>query len=286
MPSSCAERKVKIRKCVRGFPGGKHSSWGKALSLSLKQLHPAVSTSAGREQNTAESYFPYLNIRALPIADIIWTTNMVSRPLMPRSHPSTQPDLGHRSISQFKSGKHRHSTATYIAHFLSHPQKTPTDQTMSVVYELFRTWPGAVRTDHPHSSMAAWGSNRDQVTSTHQLEERFGDSSPLGVLYELNAQVLFLGTTYDTNTCFHLAEYRRPDPPTKEFLIVQGRGQDRRLMTYRDVDTDSSIFRDIGEDFEAEQAIKIGKIGAATCRLFSLRSAVDFATVWLAKRNR
>lgn len=167
-----------------------------------------------------------------------------------------------------------------------HPQKTPTDQTMSVVYELFRTWPGAVRTDHPHSSMAAWGSNRDQVTSTHQLEERFGDSSPLGVLYELNAQVLFLGTTYDTNTCFHLAEYRRPDPPTKEFLIVQGRGQDRRLMTYRDVDTDSSIFRDIGEDFEAEQAIKIGKIGAATCRLFSLRSAVDFATVWLAKRNR
>lgn len=166
-----------------------------------------------------------------------------------------------------------------------HPSKTPTDRTMSAVYELFRTWPGVIRTDHPHSSMAAWGKDRDQLTHTHRLEERFGDSSPLGVLYELDAQVLFLGTNYATNTCFHLAEYRRPNPPRREFLIVQGKGSDRKLTTYRDVDTNSSIFKSIGDDFEAGQAVKIAKIGAATCRLFSFRSAVDFAVDWLTARE-
>jgi len=140
-----------------------------------------------------------------------------------------------------------------------HPDKTPTDHTMSSVYELFRTWPGAVRTNHPHTSVAAWGKHRDRITQVHRLEERFGDSSPLGVLYELNAQVLFLGTNYATNTCFHLAEYRRPSPPMREFLIVQGDGDERRLVTYTDVD--------------------------AECRLFSFRSAVDFAQDWLTGRS-
>lgn len=167
-----------------------------------------------------------------------------------------------------------------------HPQKTPTDNTMSVVYELFRSWPDVVRTDHPHSSVAAWGADRDQITSSHRLEERFGNSSPLAVLYELDAQVLFLGTTYTTNTCFHLAEYRRPNPPMKEFLIVQGVGDERALTVYKDVDTDSSIFASIGEDFEKVESVQINSIGAAACRLFSLRSAVDFAVEWLAERER
>ncbi len=166
-----------------------------------------------------------------------------------------------------------------------HPQKTPTDHTMSAVYELFRTWPDALRTNHPHSSVAAWGQHRDRIVRVHKLEERFGDSSPLGVLYELDAQVLFLGTTYSTNTCFHLAEYRQPDPPVREFLIVQGDDENRRLTSYEDVDTDSSVFETIGADFERERKVRIGRIGSATCRLFSFREAVDFAVNWLTHRK-
>jgi len=166
------------------------------------------------------------------------------------------------------------------------PNKTPTDKTMSAVYELFRTWPGVIRTNHPHSSVAAWGADRDLVTNEHRLDERFGDSSPLGVLYQLDAQVLFLGTTFATNTCFHLAEYRRPNPPKREFLIVSGIGADRRLITYTDVDTDSSVFETIGADFEAATTIRRGRVGAADARLFGLRSAVDFATEWLTKFDR
>ena len=117
------------------------------------------------------------------------------------------------------------------------------------------------------------------------LQERFGDSSLLGVLYELDAQVLFLGTSYATNTCFHLAEYRMPNPSVREFLIVQGSGDDRKLTTYLDVDTNSGIFEDIGADFEARHPVRIGQMGGAACRLFGLRSAVDFAVDWLAARE-
>ncbi len=166
-----------------------------------------------------------------------------------------------------------------------HPDKTPTDATMSAVYELFRTWPGAIRTNHPHSSLAAWGHDRARITEVHRLEERFGDSSPLGVLYELDAQVLFLGTGFSTNTCFHLAEYRRPNPPKRDFQIVRGEGDDRKLISYSDVDTNSGLFEAIGADFETEANIRNVRIGGAECRLFKFRSAVDFAVEWLAARE-
>jgi len=45
----------------------------------------------------------------------------------------------------------------------------------------------------------------------------------------------------------------------REFLIVQGDGDERQLVTYTDVD--------------------------AECRLFSFRSAVDFAQDWLMGRS-
>jgi aminoglycoside 3-N-acetyltransferase len=166
---------------------------------------------------------------------------------------------------------------------LYHPQKTPTDHTMSVVYELFRTWPGTIRTTHPHSSMAAWGKHRDSLVAVHRLDDRFGESSPLARLYHLDARVLFLGTTYATNTCFHLAEYRRPNPPVREFMIVRDIDGQRTLHRYIDVDTDSSVFEAIGAEFEAEMTVHQAKIGEAPCRLFSLPDAVDFAAAWLTR---
>lgn len=170
---------------------------------------------------------------------------------------------------------------------LFHPRKTPTDQTMSRVYELFRTWPGVIRTAHPHSSVAAWGHHRDTIVAEHRLEDRFGETSPLARLYALDAQVLFIGTTYATCTGLHLAEYRRPNPPARQYMIVREYNGKRQLHHYQDVDTDSSVFETIGTDFERQRKnestrnIHTASIGAAECRLFSLRDAVDFAQAWL-----
>ena len=175
---------------------------------------------------------------------------------------------------------------------LFHPQKTPTDNSMSVVYELFRTWPDVIRTHHPHSSFAAWGKHRNEVTGTHRLEERFGNSSPLGALYRLNARVLFLGTGYATNTCFHLAEYRLPRPKTRAFMSVQLIQGEKQLVKYYDVNTNSRVFESIGDDFETynkqagTSSIRSTSIGQAHSKLFELRTAVDFAVDWLVQRQQ
>ena len=163
-----------------------------------------------------------------------------------------------------------------------HPQKTPVDHTMSCVYELFRTWPGAQRSAHPHSSFAAWGQHRDEVLNEHNLADRFGESSPLRRLYDLDAQVLFLGTGYDTCTCFHLAEYRQPDPPMRSYFMVDRGGEQPVLGRYEDLDTNSSVFEALGMEFEARNAPAQHVIGEALCRLFSLRQAVEFAVSWLS----
>ncbi len=164
---------------------------------------------------------------------------------------------------------------------LYHPLKTPTVD-VGVVSELFRTWPGSRRSEHQHSSFAAWGKYRDRLLNTHRLDDRFGESSPLARFYDLAGSVLFLGTDFDTCTSFHLAEYRQGSPPTRTFkAIVLKRGK-RELIEYTDVDTDSGVFAEIGRAFE--QTCLVGKttIGRANCRLFSIQDAVNFATDWFA----
>ena len=84
---------------------------------------------------------------------------------------------------------------------------TPTN-TMGAVAEMFRQWPGSVRSDHPARSICAWGKNAAYLTQNHDLSDIFGESSPLAKLYALNGKVLLLGTGYNKNTSMHLADVR------------------------------------------------------------------------------
>lgn len=162
------------------------------------------------------------------------------------------------------------------------PARTPSEW-MGVIAENVRTWPGALRSDHPQVSFAALGRDAARIVAGHRLDDALGEQSPLGAVYRLDGKVLLLGCGYDSNTSLHLAEWRQEAPPR----AVTGSSVRRpdgtaEWTTWIDVVTDEADFERLGADFEATGAATTGPVGGATGRLMSQRALVDFATAWMA----
>jgi aminoglycoside 3-N-acetyltransferase len=165
------------------------------------------------------------------------------------------------------------------------PEVTPTSG-MGQIPELFRTWPGVIRSGHPSLSFASWGKKSGEMMADHQLAFGLGEASPLAKLYDADAYVLFLGTHYDTNTCFHLGEYRAPMYQIQwqgAPVICNGQHQ---WVTYCDIMFAEEEFSKMGDAFERNYKVIKGHVGQAETRLFSLRQAVDFSTHWFAEKRK
>ena len=154
--------------------------------------------------------------------------------------------------------------------------------------ELFRTWPGVVRSDHPTSSMAALGPRAEELMAEHPLDDPLGDGSPLGRLYALNARVLLLGVGHGNNTSLHLAERRafgeRQDLTRTGSPVM--RDGERLWVTYTEPLALTDDFEALGAAFEAVSGnVTCGRVGAGVGRLMDQPALVDFGADWLGRHR-
>ncbi len=155
---------------------------------------------------------------------------------------------------------------------------------MGALAEQLRTWPGAVRSGHPTTSFAAVGARAAEIVAVHDLDSQCGERSPLATLERVGAQVLLLGATFGSCTCFHLAEYRVPHAAQRRQLAGAVLDVDgaRAWVTWADLDVDEGDFDRIGSAFVDSGAVSTGRVGDATSHLFGLGAAVAFAASWMA----
>jgi len=165
------------------------------------------------------------------------------------------------------------------------PDVTPM-RGMGRIAELFRTYPGTRRSGHPQASFCANGHQADAIVSGHPLTPQFGADSPLGKMYGMGAKVLLLGVGYHVCTGFHLAETRLPSMPVKKMGAAIRENGKRVWRWFEDFAYDSDDFGRIGREMEDRVLVQKGLVGQATCRLFDMKEAVDFAAEWMAVNRR
>jgi aminoglycoside 3-N-acetyltransferase len=164
------------------------------------------------------------------------------------------------------------------------PEITPT-KGIGRVAEFFRRYPGTKRSPEPQLSLSSNGKYADRITNTSILFPQLGPDSALGKLYELDSKVLFLGTGYDTCTCFHLSEALINNMPKKRIGAAIRRNGVREWLWFEDCAYDTDDFEALGEAFEKQNKVLKDLVGNAECRLFSFREAVDFAKEWIREHR-
>lgn len=162
-----------------------------------------------------------------------------------------------------------------------------------ILHEVLRTWPGAVRSDHPDAGVVAIGRLAEWITSEHPFRYGYGDGTPFDRLMQAQVQVLMLGAPLETITLLHCAEHRARLPAkrvvTYRRLMPGERGPG--WVTFEEFDTTrpvqdglpEDVFTRIATDYLASGRGASAPFGEATAFRFDGRELVDFGIAWLER---
>ena len=110
--------------------------------------------------------------------------------------------------------------------------------------ERIRTWPRALRSNHPEASVTAIGARAAWIAADHPWHHPYGRASPLAKLCEVGGDVLLLGAPLETLTILHhaeeLADVAGKKEVTYETPVRTEKGIEWRVV--HDIDTGTGAF--------------------------------------------
>ena len=179
------------------------------------------------------------------------------------------------------------------------PARSAVRREHGVLAERVRTWPGAVRGNHPEAGVAAVGARAAWLVAPHPTDFAFGAGTPYERLKQAGGKVLLLGAPLNTITMLHHAETIAPLPGkvTLAYEMPVLVGGERVWREHRDIDSANGAF-DYGRvvppgvdafDVIAGAALeagvgRAGMVGGARSHLFEAQALVEFAVGWLTER--
>jgi len=164
-----------------------------------------------------------------------------------------------------------------------HPYRTPLREMGSVAVNLLLRR-DTLRSGHPLYSHMANGKDASEITRSHPLSDGFGDESPLGRLYDMDAKVVLIGVGHGQNSSLHLAEARAqwPGRTSVEFASKVATETGPQIVGWRAAAPDADDLERLGEHLEGRGLVTVGRVAQAETRVARLRAIVDEAVVWFA----
>lgn len=177
------------------------------------------------------------------------------------------------------------------------PERSEATPEVGRIPERIRTWPGAIRSTHPESSLVAIGPRARWLMEPHPRDFPSGEGSPLARLVEAKGKVLMLGAPLETITLLHHAETiaAAPNKRLVRYPVPVMEDGERTWCTVTDIDStngaydyasvsEADAFEVIGAAAIAAGVGVRGTVGASNSVLFPALELVEFAVAWIETR--
>lgn len=157
--------------------------------------------------------------------------------------------------------------------------KTTPIRNRGVIPQVFLTYPGVCRSQHPLNSVIAKGRQAAYFTQTHPFHASEGMESPIGRMYERGGYVLLIGVTLARCTAVHLAEFIADVPYLKKNslkVLVKAKNGDNEFVPLERYPGDSENFDKVRCDIYDEGIFKDLDFQCGKIIFFPIKPVVDF----------